>query len=63
MKALLIVFFLPNAETASHVQPQFSAVQVDTVQACEAYAQAITALHAENGDPRTLKVACETAAD
>lgn len=63
MKALLIVFFLPNAETRSDVQPQFSAFQIDTMQACDTYAQAITKLHAENDDPRTLKVTCETAAN
>ena len=59
MKALLVVFFLPNANTSATVQPDFSAVETDSTQACQVYADAITALHAENEDPRTLKVSCQ----
>lgn len=59
MKALLIVFFLPNANTSATVQPDFSAVEIGSTEACQVYADAITALHAGNEDPRTLKVSCQ----
>lgn len=62
MKALLIVFFLPTAETRSDTQPQFSAVHVDTVESCQFYAEAVSELHAETEDPRALKVVCVPAA-
>lgn len=64
MKALLIVFFLPNANTPfAMMKPDFFAVQTDNVAACEVYAQALTKIHAENEDPRTLKVSCQAAGE
>lgn len=58
MKALLIIMLMPTANTSATIGPETVAVEVASVEACEAYSAGITALHAENDDPRQLIVKC-----
>ncbi|MFC3530195.1 hypothetical protein ACFOMH_18660 [Paracoccus mangrovi] len=58
MKALLIIMLLPTANTSTNISPETVAVEVASVEACEAYSAGITALHADIGDPRGLIVKC-----
>lgn len=61
MKALLIIFFLPNANTPATLSADFATIETSSVSACETYAKALTELHAANEDPRTLNVNCALA--
>lgn len=58
MKALLLIFLMPTAESSSRIQPDLVMVEISDLATCEAYAAGVATAHSQTGDPRKLTSTC-----